>query len=94
MFDVYLGDRRNHLLLVAMGQPISINQQLGPRRADVALPGSFHGEGVAQHLDDPGMPDKVSNRLCAFRRQRLIGAGRQQGELPDNGRRQDALGGR
>ena len=39
MFDVYLGDRRNHLLLVAMGQPISINQQLGPRRADVPFLG-------------------------------------------------------
>jgi hypothetical protein len=32
-------DRRNHLLVVAMGQPISINQQLGPRRADVAFLG-------------------------------------------------------
>ena len=63
MFDVYLGDRRNHLLLVAMGQPISINQQLGPRRADVALPGSFHGEGVAQHFANAGMPKDLRNWL-------------------------------
>ena len=88
MFDVYLGDRRNHLLLVAMGQPISINQQLGPRRADVALPGSFHGEGVAQHLANASMPNGVSNWLGAALDQRLIGAAAGQGELLDDGRRQ------
>jgi len=94
MFDVYLSDRRNHLLLGCDGTTDFDQSAIRAPKGRRCLPGSFHGEGVAQHLDDPGMPDKVSNRLCAFRRQRLIGAGRQQGELPDNGRRQDALGGR
>ena len=40
MFDVYLSDRRDHLLVVEKGQPIPIDQQLGrwhKKRAAVAV---------------------------------------------------------
>ena len=29
MFDVYLNDRRNYLLVVAKGQPIAVHRHLG-----------------------------------------------------------------
>jgi hypothetical protein len=32
MFDVYLSDRRDHLLVVEKGQPILIDQHLGRRQ--------------------------------------------------------------
>jgi hypothetical protein len=40
MFDVYLSDRRDHLLVVEKGQPIPIHQHLGrwrKKRAAVAV---------------------------------------------------------
>ena len=40
MFDVYLSDRRDHLLVVEKGQPIPIDQYLGrwhKKRAAVAV---------------------------------------------------------
>ena len=40
MFDVYLSDRRDHLLVVGRGQPIPIHQHLGrwyKKRAAVAV---------------------------------------------------------
>ena len=42
MFDVYLSDRRDHLLVVEKGQPIPIDQHLGrwrwhKKRAAVAV---------------------------------------------------------
>ena len=40
MFDVYLSNRRDHLLIVGKGQPIPIHQHLGrwhKKRATVAV---------------------------------------------------------
>jgi hypothetical protein len=40
MFDVYLSNRRGHLLIVGKGQPIPIHQHLGrwhKKRATVAV---------------------------------------------------------
>jgi hypothetical protein len=40
MFDVYLNDRRNYLLVVAKGQPIGVHRHLGQwhkKKATVAV---------------------------------------------------------
>jgi len=71
MFDVYLSDRRDHLLVVGRGQPIPIHQHLGrwyKKRAAVAV---SHEIKTAVHRDG-----YYSRRL------RTRAAGKQPGRKP------------
>jgi hypothetical protein len=73
MFDVYLSDRRDHLLVVEKGQPISIHQHLGrwrKKRAAIAVSDEIktavQRDGYySRRLREPHVPSK--SKCCEQR---------------------------